>query len=74
MKQFFKLLVLVVVINITTMGLLIFGLSSNDFIENQVKLRWDKESKLYIQGYLDGKKEIRDSVEMLQKDIDYSSR
>lgn len=74
MKQFLKLLVLVFVINITTMGLLVFGLSSNDFIENQVKLRWDKESKLYIQGYLDGKKEIRDSVEMLQKDIDYSSR
>lgn len=63
MKQFFKLLVLVVVVNITTMGLLVFGLSSNDFIENQVKLRWDKESKLYIQGYLDGKKEIRDSVQ-----------
>jgi hypothetical protein len=63
MKQFLKLLVLVFVINITTMGLLVFGLSSNDFIENQVKLRWDKESKLYIQGYLDGKKEIRDSVQ-----------
>lgn len=63
MKKFFKLLVLIVMLNITTMGFLVFGLSSNDFIENQVKLRWDKESKLYIQGYLDGKKEIRDSVQ-----------
>jgi len=24
--------------------------------------QWDKESKLYIQGYLDGKKEVLDSI------------
>lgn len=63
MKQFFKTLVIVVVVNVITVGTLAFVLSSNDFIENQVKLRWDKESNLYLQGYSDGRKEVLDSVQ-----------
>ena len=30
--------------------------------KSNAESQWDKESKLYIQGYLDGKKEVLDSI------------
>lgn len=46
--------------------IILLALTSLLLFYKGLKLRsekqWDKESKLYIQGYLDGKKEVLDSI------------
>lgn len=57
-----KIIAIVLIVNITTITLVLYYIDSNEFINEQVKKQWDKEAKLYVQGYLDGKQDVLDSL------------
>tara|TARA_R100000908_G_C3714047_1_gene119530 strand:- start:646 stop:828 length:183 start_codon:yes stop_codon:yes gene_type:complete len=49
-----------------TLGVIVF-FSLYYALRKQAENQWDRESKLYIQGYLDGKYEVLDSLKSVGK-------
>ena len=51
------------------LSLFVFALMGQYYaLKNYTENQWEKESKLYTQGYLDGKQEILDSLKTIKND------
>mgnify|MGYP001274926694 CR=1 FL=1 len=53
------------IVGLTLGSLVFFGI--HYILKSGAEEQWERDSKLYIQGYLDGKYEVLDSIKSVKK-------